>query len=112
MVIGLAGAWAQGARSALLRRAVAGYIEFFRNTPPLVQLYFFYFAPGSLMPTTENRFGLQAPILDNFAWAVIALSFFAGAFHVDLFRPRIAAVPDPTQEDERNSIGAGQRVEV
>src|SRR3546814_4998149 len=81
MVIGLAGAWAQGARSALLRRAVAGYIEFFRNTPPLVQLYFFYFALGSLMPTTENRFGLQEPILDNFAWAVIALSFFAGAFN-------------------------------
>src|SRR3546814_15858836 len=89
MVIGLAGAWAQGARSALLRRAVAGYIEFFRNTPPLVQLYFFYFALGSLMPTTENRFGLQEPLLDNFAWAVIALSFRSEERRVgrELFRP-------------------------
>src|SRR3546814_97351 len=98
MVIGLAGAWAQGARSALLRRAVAGYIEFFRNTPPLVQLYFFYFALGSLMPTTENRFGLQEPVLDNFAWAIISLSFFAGAFNVEIFRSGIEAVPTSTKE--------------
>src|SRR3546814_12460734 len=81
VAIGIVGAWAQGARSALLRRAVAAYIEFFRSTPPLVQLYFFYFALGSLMPTTENRFGLQEQVLDNFAWAIIPLSFLAGAFN-------------------------------
>ena len=28
--------------------SMQGYIQFFRNTPPLVQLYFFYFALGSL----------------------------------------------------------------
>src|SRR3546814_10718967 len=59
---------------------------------------FFYFALGSLMPTTENRFGLQEPILDNFAWAVIALSFFAGAFNVEISRSGIEAVPDSTKE--------------
>src|SRR3546814_17000834 len=59
---------------------------------------FFYFALGSLMPTTENLFGLQEPILDNFAWAVIALSFFAGAFNVEIFRSGIEAVPDSTKE--------------
>src|SRR3546814_17089081 len=93
---GIVGAWAQGARSALLRRAVAAYIEFFRSTPPLVQLYFFYFALGSLMPTTANRFGLQAPVLDNFAWALLSLSFFAGHFNVEIFRSRLAAVPTTT----------------
>src|SRR3546814_264924 len=91
VAIGIVGAWAQGARSALLRRAVAAYIEFFRSTPPLVQLYFFYFALGSLMPTTENRFGLQEPVLDNFAWAIISLSFFAGAFNVEFLRPGLQA---------------------
>src|SRR3546814_19882933 len=35
VAIGIVGAWAQGARSALLRRAVAAYIAFFRSTPPL-----------------------------------------------------------------------------
>src|SRR3546814_1799243 len=98
VAIGIVGAWAQGARSAVLRRAVAAYIEFFRSTPPLVQLYFFYFALGSLMPTTENRFGLQEPVLDNFAWAIISLSFFAGAFNVAIFRSGIEAVPTSTKE--------------
>ena len=98
VVIGVVGAWAQGARSALVRRSVAGYIEFFRNTPPLVQLYFFYFAVGSLLPTAENRFGLQEPILSNIAWAIISLSFFAGAFNVEIFRSGIEAVPDSTKE--------------
>ncbi len=98
VVIGVVGAWAQGARSVILRRCVAGYIEFFRNTPPLVQLYFFYFALGSIMPTTTNRFGLPEPLLDNFAWAVISLSFFAGAFNVEIFRSGIEAVPDSTKE--------------
>ncbi|WP_193368414.1 amino acid ABC transporter permease [Pelagibius marinus] len=98
VAIGVVGAWAQGARSAILRRCVAGYIEFFRNTPPLVQLYFFYFALGSIMPTTTNRFGLPEPLLDNFAWAVISLSFFAGAFNVEIFRSGIEAVPESTKE--------------
>src|SRR3546814_12383428 len=96
--IGIGCAWAQGARSALLRRAVAAYIEFFRSTPPLVQLYFFYFALGSLMPTTENRFGLREPVLDNFSWAIISLSFFEAAFNLDLFRIGIEGVHHSTQE--------------
>ncbi|GAB4376483.1 MAG: ABC transporter permease subunit [Kiloniellaceae bacterium] len=98
VVIGIVGAWAQGARSRLLRWTVSAYIEFFRNTPPLVQLYFFYFAIGSVLPTTTNRFGLEEPILDNVAWAIISLSFFAGAFNVEIFRSGIEAVPDSTKE--------------
>ena len=98
VVIGIAGAWAQGARLRAVRWLVSAYIEFFRNTPPLVQLYFFYFALGSIMPTTTNRFGLEEPLLDNFAWAVISLSFFAGAFNVEIFRSGIEAVPESTKE--------------
>ena len=82
VVIGVIGAWAQGARSRALRWLVSAYIEFFRNTPPLVQLYFFYFAIGSVLPTTTNRFGFEEPMLNNVAWAIISLSFFAGAFNV------------------------------
>jgi len=98
VVIGVIGAWVQGARSRTLRWLVAAYIEFFRNTPPLVQLYFFYFAIGSVMPTTTNRFGLEEPILNNVAWAIISLAFFAGAFNVEIFRSGIEAVPDSTKE--------------
>ncbi|MFQ5938389.1 MAG: amino acid ABC transporter permease [Acidiferrobacterales bacterium] len=98
VVIGIVGAWLQGSRFVWTRRVVQGYIQFFRNTPPLVQLYFFYFALGNLLPRMENEFGFQEPILGSFAWATISLSFFAGAFNVEIFRSGIEAVPKSTIE--------------
>ena len=50
LVIGLVGAWAQGARLRIVRALVQGYVQLFRNTPPLVQLLFFYFAIGTGLP--------------------------------------------------------------
>ena len=44
VAIGIVGAWVQGSRLRVAApRRSQGYIQFFRNTPPLVQLYFFYF---------------------------------------------------------------------
>ena len=37
-------------------------------------------------------------MLGSFAWAVISLSFFAGAFNVEIFRSGIEAVPKSTVE--------------
>lgn len=98
VVIGVVGAWLQGTRLHLLRRVVQVYIQFFRNTPPLVQLFFFYFAVGSVLPTVQDRFGQNVPFVDNFTWAVISFSFFAGAFNVEIFRAGIEAVPRTTVE--------------
>ncbi|MFQ5985120.1 MAG: amino acid ABC transporter permease [Alphaproteobacteria bacterium] len=98
VVIGVVGAWLQGSKFHFTRRVVQGYIQFFRNTPPLVQLYFFYFAIGNLMPRVADGYGGQAPLVSNFAWAVISLSFFAGAFNVEIFRAGIEAVPTATKE--------------
>jgi polar amino acid transport system permease protein len=97
VLIGVVGAWLQGARLRPLRLAVQGYIQFFRNTPPLVQLYFFYFALGSYLRMTTAT-GLSVPLVSNFAWAVIGLSFYAGAFNVEIFRAGIEAVPRETVE--------------
>ena len=44
VVIGVVGAWMQGSHSRLVRAIVQGYIQFFRNTPPLVQLLFFSYS--------------------------------------------------------------------
>jgi len=99
VVIGLIGAWMQGARSALARAVVQGYIQFFRNTPPLVQLLFFYFALGQFTPVATGPDGWTVqPIISNVGWAVISLSFFAGAFNVEIFRAGIEAVPESTRE--------------
>jgi polar amino acid transport system permease protein len=97
VLIGIAGAWLQGARSKLVRWSTQAYIQFIRNTPPLVQLYFFYFALGAYLRHT-NAVGLEVPFVSNFAWAVICLSLYAGAFNVEIFRAGIQAVPRETIE--------------
>lgn len=98
LVIGLAGAAMLGARSRLLRGAVRCYVEAFRNTPPLVQLLFFYFAIGGLLPTVRDAYGAQVPPVSNLGWAVVSFSLFAGAFNVEIFRSGLEAVPAATGE--------------
>ncbi len=88
--------WLLAARNKALRNAVYAYIQFFRNTPPLVQLYFFFFAVGGVLPRIDGQ-----PPVGNFAWAVITLSFFAGAFNVEIFRSGIEAVPKTMGEAAR-----------
>jgi polar amino acid transport system permease protein len=98
VIIGLLGSWLQSAHSRILRNLVQGYIQFFRNTPPLIQLLFFYFALGQFTPTYSPDGWLEVPIISNVGWAIISLSFFAGAFNVEIFRAGIEAVPESTQE--------------
>lgn len=101
--IGVIGAWLQGSQIRIVRLVVQGYIQFFRNTPPLVQILFFYFGIGNafegwgLIPTYDAG-GWQEPIIGNFGWAVISLSFVAGSFNVEVFRSGIEAVPSATRE--------------
>ena len=90
-------AWAQGANSKILRNLIAGYIQLFRNTPPFVQILFFYFVLGNLVPTYDAG-GYQVGYIDSFGWAVISLGFFAGSFNVEIFRSGIEAVPESTRE--------------
>ncbi|HTR57890.1 MAG TPA: amino acid ABC transporter permease [Casimicrobiaceae bacterium] len=94
VLIGIVGAWLQGSRLKPVRAAVSAYVQCFRNTPPLVQLYFFYFGLGSLLKGAEGH----APAIGNVGWAVISLSLFAGAFNVEIFRAGIEAVPHTTIE--------------
>lgn len=97
IVIGVVGAWLQGTRLLPVRWLLRAYIELFRNTPPLVQLYFFYFALGSILSTTSPT-GIPVPLIGNFAWAAIGLSLYAGSFNIEIFRAGIEAVPRPTIE--------------
>ncbi|HXW24185.1 MAG TPA: amino acid ABC transporter permease, partial [Xanthobacteraceae bacterium] len=97
VAIGVVGAWIQGSHLRLLRAVTQGYIQFFRNTPPLVQLYFFYFALGSYLRVTGPS-GIAVPVVSNFAWAAIGLSLYAGSFNVEIFRAGIEAVPKETIE--------------
>ena len=88
LVLGALIAMLQGARTASVRRAASGFVQIFRNTPPLVQLYFFYFALGPLLPRFDG-----APLLGSFGWAVVSLTLLETAFAAEIYRAGIEAVP-------------------
>ena len=99
IVIGAVGAWAQGSPLRVVRGLVNGFVVIFRNTPPLVQIFFFYFGLGQILPRIEDPDGMRVPLLTNVQWAIVSLSLFAGAFNVEIFRSGIEAVPRTTTRD-------------
>lgn len=98
LLIGAFGAWAQGSPLRLLRLLVDGFVVVFRNTPPLVQIFFFYFGLGQILPRVEEADGMRVALITNVQWAIFSLSLFAGAFNVEIFRSGIEAVPRTTVE--------------
>ena len=89
LVLGAVAAWLQGSRDrGRARRASTAFVQLFRNTPPLVQLYFFYFALGPLLPKVDGM-----PLLGSFGWAVVSLTLLETAFAAEIFRAGIEAVP-------------------
>jgi polar amino acid transport system permease protein len=93
VMLGAFAAWLAGSRIATVRSAVAGFVQLFRNTPPLVQLYFFYFAVGPVLPKVDGT-----PLLGSFGWAVVSLTLLETAFAAEIFRAGIEAVPKATVE--------------
>jgi polar amino acid transport system permease protein len=73
------------------------YIQAFRNTPPMIQLLFFYFGLGTFIPSVDMG-GYSEPIISSFGWAIISLGIFGGAFNVEIFRSGLEAVPESTLE--------------
>jgi len=98
LVVGALGAWLQFAAGPWARRAVNGYVQVFRNTPPLVQLYFFYFALGPAVSAMMSGAAHPQPVLSNVTWAIVSLTLYAGAFNVEIFRAGMEAVPSTTVE--------------
>lgn len=67
------------------------YIEFARNTPPLVQILFWYFSASALLPTW--LFMEMRNIGYEFASAVVAFSLYHGAFIAEVIRAGLNAIP-------------------
>ncbi len=88
LILGALVAMLQGARAVAIRRSADAFVQLFRNTPPLVQLYFFYFALGPLLPRVDG-----APLLGSFGWAVVSLTLLETAFAAEIYRAGIEAVP-------------------
>jgi len=88
VALGALAAWLAGSRRAVVRGAIDSFVQLFRNTPPLVQLYFFYFAVGPVLPKVDGT-----PLLGSFGWAVVSLTLLETAFAAEIFRAGIEAVP-------------------
>jgi polar amino acid transport system permease protein len=91
LVIGVFGAAGLGARRTVWRGLSSAYIALFRNTPLLVQLFFFYFGVGALLPLVDG-----VRLLNGTQWAIIVIALHSGAFQAQNLRAGIDAVPRST----------------
>jgi len=96
IVVGLALALARISGLKLLSWPAYAYIEFFRTTPPLVQIIWFYFVLPVVIGTELNSF--QA--------ASAALGLNIAAFLGEIFRAGIQGI-EATQRDAARVLGLG-----
>lgn len=94
ILVGLVVGTARWANLPVVRQVTWLYIEIARNTPPLVQILFWYFSASVLLP--EWAFARVRAAGYEFSAAAIALSLYHGAFMAEVFRAGL------------NSVGGGQ----
>ena len=90
LLVGLVGGALRAARVPVVDQVVGAYVEFFRNTPLLVQIFFLYFG----LPELHLTFSAF-----NVAW--LALVLWGGAYNVENFRAGFQAVNRGYQEAAR-----------
>ena len=91
LVLGIVSGSLRTVRLWPLRAAATFYVEFFRNVPLLVWMFFWYFAVPPLLPQ-----GLQDWLLDHgleFWAAVFALGVYSGARFSEVLRSGIQSIP-------------------
>jgi len=73
------------------------FVSVFRNTPPLIQLYFFFFGVGAFIGSlSEGSFAVSAT-----TWAVISLSAYIAALNTESFRAAVEGIPKGYLEGAR-----------
>ena len=78
-----------------------GYLEFFRNTPLLVQIFFWYFGSYKILPASVNDWLVSQNF--EFASAVIALTIYTSAFIAEDIRSGVLSIPKEQMEAARSS---------
>jgi polar amino acid transport system permease protein len=78
----------------------SAYIEFFRNTPLLIQIFIWYFGSDPLLPEVVKDWIYARNI--EFAYGVIALSTYTAAFIAEEIRAGIQSIPREQMEASRS----------
>jgi len=82
MLLGVACAWARLHGAPLLRTVVASYVEVFRNTPFIIQLFFLFFG----LPSLGLRMSPETA-------SILAMTLNLGAYACEQVRAGIEATP-------------------
>lgn len=90
LIVGLA----RYAKTRLMRWPAAAFVEFFRNTPVLVQIIWFYFAFPMLVPFEIS------PLMA----AALGISLNSAAFSAEIYRGGIQSI-EPGQWEAARAIG-------
>jgi polar amino acid transport system permease protein len=77
------------------------YLEFFRNTPLLVQIFFWYFGSYKILPKVVNDW--LNTMNFEFSAAVIALTIYTSAFIAEDIRSGVRAIPKEQMEAAQSS---------
>jgi len=84
-----------------IRWAALAFLEFTRNTPLLVQIFFWYFGSYKLLPAAVNEW------LNNtgfeFAAALMALTIYTSAFIAEDIRSGVLSIPKEQMEAARSA---------
>lgn len=85
----------------LFRWSACVFLEFTRNTPLLIQIFFWYFGSYKLLPTAVNEW------LNNtgfeFAAGLIALTIYTSAFIAEDIRSGVLSIPKEQMEAAQSS---------
>ena len=84
-----------------VRRFAHGYLEFFRNTPLLVQIFFWYFGSYKILPRAANDWLASGNF--EFAAAIISLTIYTSAFIAEDIRSGVRSIPKEQLEAARSS---------
>ncbi len=77
----------------------ATFTEFFRNTPLLVQIFFWYFGSYAILPDAVNKWLYKQDF--EFAAGVISLTVYTSAFIAEEIRSGIFSIPKNQLEASR-----------
>ena len=100
-LLGLIIAVMRMSRVAPVRWLALGYLEFYRNTPLLVQIFFWYFGSYKVLPDAVNEW--LGSMNFEFSAAVIALTIYTSAFIAEDIRSGILSIPKEQMEAARSS---------
>src|SRR3979409_697489 len=92
LVIGVSFGIRRSLPNRALQMAAGIYVEVFRNIPPLVQLFLWYFVFPEVVPDTIGLWIKRDLPYPEFTTATVAIGLFAGARVAEQVRAGIAAV--------------------